>query len=310
MKKVSLIVISFFLLITVLCWSSGITPVFADAVDAVVATVDEQPILLSDLNKLLSKKITMTEAAASSEAQKALDRLIFESLVNSEAESRRVTVADSDIERYVDEVATRNSLSRADFVDALKAQGKDWATYKAQVRTDILQTRLASIMLQGMSTVKDSELKSYFEEHPELLQKGASITLRRLVTSSSEIAKSFANREFSADDFIALVKKASISPDAADGGMLGAVSERDLAPEIFSALMHTQIGSTSEVVAGANQGGFTVYYVAARSTGSPEDIKALRERVKRELTQAKLAQQMEGMFQTELYKNHTIDKKI
>lgn len=282
----------------------------AEPIDAVVATVDEQPILLSDLNKILPKRLTMSEASNDPAAREALDHLIFETLVNNEAESRRVNVTDADIERYVDEVATRNSLSRAGFVDALKAQGKDWKTYQAQVRSDILQTRLASIMLQGQGTVKEDELNQYIEEHPGLLRQGASVTLRRLVTASKDTADNYADKKYSDDKFDDIVKEKSIAADAADGGLLGAISERDLSPDIFSALMHTEPGHTSSVVSDIAGGNYTVYFVKARSIGTDEDIKAMREQIKQRLSQAKLAQSMEGMFQTELFKNHTIDKKI
>jgi peptidyl-prolyl cis-trans isomerase SurA len=292
-----------------LCWCAFPLSLRAETIDAVVATVDEQPILLSDLNKLLPKPLTMSEAANDPTARMALDKLIFENLVNSEAEARRVSVSDADIERYVDEVANRNGLSREGFIEALKSQGKDWASYRSQIRTDILQTRLASIMLQGMSTVKDEELDRYLEAHPELLRTGASVTLRRIVTATEDEARAFEKRELDEEDFVDAVKKSSIAADASEGGSLGTLAEKDLSAEIFASLMHIDPGHTSEVVSGG-PGMYTVYYVVERSSGGADEQKRVREEVKRQLTQNKLAQSMEGMFQTELYKNHTIDKKI
>ncbi len=282
----------------------------AETIDAIVATVDEHPILLSDLNRFLQKQLSMSEASDNPAAREALDRLIFDTLINNEAEVRRVNVTDADIERYVDEVAQRNNLSRSGFVDALKAQGKDWQTYQSQVRSDILQTRLASIMLQGQGTVKEEELNRYIEEHPGLLKRGASITIRRLVTSTLETAEQYASKKYSDDDFEEIVKEHSLAADASNGGLLGTISERDLSPEIFSALMHTQPEHTSSVVTDTSGGIYTVYFVKDRSNGTPEEIAAMREQIKQRLSQAKLAQSMEGLFQTELYKNHTIDKKI
>ena len=97
-------------------------------IDTVLASVAGTPITLRELEaqySLLypSAKRTVASAeqvAQSPELKKLLEMLINQKLIEAEAEKRKIKVSVNDVERYIDQVARQNNLSRSDFELALK----------------------------------------------------------------------------------------------------------------------------------------------------------------------------------------------
>jgi peptidyl-prolyl cis-trans isomerase SurA len=291
-------------------------------IDAVVATVDDKPITLSELSARLAppRKLSLTEAARDAEALKALDALIFEKLIEEEAVTKRITTTDSDIEDYLNEVASRNGLSRKDFEKALAAEGRTLEAYKQQVRLDILRTRLASAMTRGGVSISDKEVDEYIESHPELLQSGETVKLRQIVVSSSgrdstalearsaEILKALDDGEKFAD----VASRFSEGPHASDGGLIGIVAAKDLSEDISSAISSLDPGEWSSPV--ESEAGIQIFFVEQRFDGSEEGENsasdAVREEVRQSLQQQKSQEKLSSFFSNELYKNHAVDKKL
>jgi peptidyl-prolyl cis-trans isomerase SurA len=291
-------------------------------IDAVVATVDDKPITLSELSGRLvpPRKLSLAEASKDEEALKALDALIFEKLIEEEAVAKRITTSESDIEDYLNEVASRNGLSRKDFEKALLAEGRTLAAYKQQVRLDILRTRLASSMTRGGVSISDKEVEEYIESHPELAQSGETVKIRQILISSfgrdatalkartAEIVQALDDGEKFAD----VATRFSEGPHASDGGLIGVVAAKDLSGDISSAVSSLDPGEWSSPL--ESEAGIQIFYVEQRFGGSEEgeDVAsdAVREEVRQSLQQQKSQEKLSSFFSNELYKNHSVDKKL
>jgi peptidyl-prolyl cis-trans isomerase SurA len=291
-------------------------------IDAVVATVDDKPITLSELSGRLvpPRKLSLAEASKDEEALKALDALIFEKLIEEEAVAKRITASESDIEDYLNEVASRNGLSRKDFEKALLAEGRTLAAYKQQVRLDILRTRLASSMTRGGVSISDKEVEEYIESHPELAQSGETVKIRQILISSfgrdatalkartAEIVQALDDGEKFAD----VATRFSEGPHASDGGLIGVVAAKDLSGDISSAVSSLDPGEWSSPL--ESEAGIQIFYVEQRFGGSEEgeDVAsdAVREEVRQSLQQQKSQEKLSSFFSNELYKNHSVDKKL
>jgi peptidyl-prolyl cis-trans isomerase SurA len=303
------------------------TPSFASpqgemVIDAVVATVDDKPITLSELSARLlpPRKLSLAEAAKDAEALKALDALIFEKLIEEEAVTKRITTTDSDIEDYLNEVANRNGLSRKDFEKALAAEGRNLAGYKQQVRLDILRTRLASAMTRGGVSISDKEVDEYIESHPEILQSGETVKLRQILVSSvgrdTETLKARSAEILQALDsgekFADVATRFSEGPHASDGGLIGIVAAKDLSEDISSAISSLDAGEWSSPL--ESEAGIQIFFVEQRFGGSEESgdgaSDAVRDEVRQSLQQQKSQEKLSSFFSNELYKNHAVDKKL
>jgi peptidyl-prolyl cis-trans isomerase SurA len=291
-------------------------------VDAVVATVDDKPITLSELSARLvpPKKLSMSEARGNQEVLKTLDALIFEKLIEEEATSKRISANDSDIEEYLNEVAKRNGLSGNDFEKALASEGRSLAAYKQQVRLDILRTRLASSMTRGGVSISDAEVDEYISNNPEMLQAGETVKLRQIVISSfgrdekalqSRTAEALAALE-GGEKFADVASRFSEGPHASDGGLIGVVAEKDLSADITSAISSVDEGEWTSPL--ASESGVQIFFVEQRFEGSEGSEEGgndvIRNEVRQSLQQQKSQEKLSSFFSTELYKNHAVDKKL
>lgn len=293
--------------------------------DAVVATVNDKPITLSELSKRLvpPRKLSFKEAGQDQEAQKVLDGIILERLIEEEASEKRFSVSEAEIDDYVNEVSSRNGLSRPEFEKALATEGKDLEGYKHQVKFDILKTKLAGAVSRGGVSVSDSEIDEYTTEHPNFTRSGIALRLRQiLVTSHDRSEDDVKTRvglimEDLADNkrFEDVARHYSEGVESQDGGLIGLVAEKDLSREILDAVSTLKEGTCSKPI--VTSLGTQIFFVEQRigrkegDGGESDDGReALRAEVRRLLQQQKTQERLNSYFVTDLYKNHSVDKKI
>jgi peptidyl-prolyl cis-trans isomerase SurA len=286
--------------------------------DSVIATVNEKPITLRELEQRLTppRRLSLDEAAKDQQVQALLDRMIFEQTLLSEAEAKRIEVDDSEVDRYMEEVAKRNNLSKAQLEKALTEQQKDVALYRNQIKLDILQSRLGSTYLQSSGAITKEEINTYINQHPELLQGGTQVKLSRILVSSSSRSDTEANARAQealdklkdGQSFESVAKAYSDAPEAAEGGSLGLVAEKDLSSDIFTALIGLKSGELSEAI--RTDAGYLVFKVEDRVAVDGSNRDAVEQEVRLRLQGRKQQSKIQDFFTSELFKNHTIEKKI
>ncbi len=292
--------------------------------DAVVASVDEKPITLSELGNRLTppRKLSLQELRTDAEAQKVLDALTFERVLEAEATVKRVSVVDTEVDEYINEVAARNSLSRPEFEAVLAKEGKSIAWYKRQIRTDILRTKLASTIVRGGISISDGEIDEYLSNHPSFKSEGATVKLR-LITISAEgrspedmaaRVKSVQDALESGTPFAEVATKMSDSSNSSEGGLLGVVAEKDLSGDIFDAVMSLETGKHSAPVVSDTT--TQIFFVEQRfgshdGEHDQEETKAaMREEARATIQKQKSEEKLAAYFSTELLKAHSVDKKF
>jgi peptidyl-prolyl cis-trans isomerase SurA len=287
-------------------------------VDSIVASVNNKPITLREVCERLSptRELTLDEASDDPEVLYTLDVLILEELIRQESQTRKISVGTHEIEAYIDEVATRNSLSREAFEQALEEEGKSLQEYKNKIEIDILKSKLASNIVKSGSGITNSEIETYIAEHPELSKSGAKIKLAQIFVSlagrSEEDARkmiSLVREKFEdGEDFSALAKQYSESAEGAQGGTLGVMAEEDLSRSIFDAVFALDEGDVSEVV--QTGAGLHLFLVEKRYVEKNSGDSKIRDEVREILEKQKLQTRMQTFFTTDLFKQHSIDKKL
>lgn len=287
-------------------------------IDAVVASVNGKPVTLSDLQQRMpgAQAMTLGEASRSPLARAALDQLILERLILEEAHARKMDVPNEDIERYLDEVAARNGLSREGFAAAMAAEGRDINQYREQVRLEILRGRLASMYVKGNVAVSEAEIDQYLEKHPELSRTGVQLKLEQIAvyvanqdeTKARQKIERAARALADGRSFAEVAREFSESPEAEEGGMLGLVAENDLSPLVFDAVFSLKAGEASSIV--QSPAGFHIFRVAERITGGESGNTQLREEVRQQLQQQKLDQRLRTYFSNDLQQQYPVEKKI
>ena len=291
-------------------------------IDGIVASVDDKPITLVEISSRLTphRKLTMAEAAKDPEALKVLDEIIFEKLLEEEAKAKRITVADSDVEDYIREVAQRNNLSLPEFEAALAREGRTLPGYKRQVRIDILRAKLASSISRGGISTTDSEIDQYIENHPELRGEENTVKLHHIVISKvgrtpeevqSKIAQITLQLEGGGDFPEVAQRLSDTAASSPEGSLLGVLSPQDLSPAIAEAVSGLEKGKYSKPV--ESEGDVQIFFVEQRFMGnddSDEAQEALRNEVRQILQKQKTKDRLATYFVEDLFKNHAVDKRL
>ncbi len=308
-----------------------ITPPVQDVevvLDAVVASVDEKPITLTEVQARLAtpRRLSLKDLSSDQEAQQTLETIIFERILDAEAATKKVSVDPTEVDEYINVVAARNSLSRPDFESVLQREGKTLDWYKRQVRSEILKTKLASTITKGGVSVTEQEIDEYLSTSPSFSSEGASVKIRSITVShigrsSEEIqAKVQAVEEAlaSGKSFETVAQESSDDPHKTEGGLLGVVAEKDLSGHIFDAILSLDTGKYSKpvVTEGATQFFFVEERYGSRESSDEDDgddeaqQKARRDEARKTIQKRKTEEKLSSYFGVELQKNHTVDKKF
>ena len=287
-------------------------------IDTILASVNGKPVTLRQLEARLRtpRRLPLNTLAAEPEVRYLLDLLILEQLILDEADNRKLTATDGEIDRYLEEIAARNSLSRAGFEEALKREGRQIDDYKRQVRVEILKSRLTNSLVQAGVGVTDQEVTNYIAEHPELSKTGSKIKLSQIFVAfagrSVEEARARIDevrRKLDADgDFSALAREFSDGGEAAEGGSLGVLAEKDLSPLMFDTVFSLKNGQVSDIV--TSESGFHIFKLIERIGDGSEENSKLADEVRAILEKEKTARSVQDFFTQEIFKKHSVDKKI
>jgi peptidyl-prolyl cis-trans isomerase SurA len=286
-------------------------------IDAVVASVDGNPITLHDLGKKAGHSVSLKEVSQDSSVREVVDSVINEHLVKAEAEQKKISVSDDEIKDYISQVASKNGIPVSEFEKALANEGLTLAQYKEQIRLEILKSRIQSLSLKGVVPVSDQDVDNFIKEHPEEFSVGGSVRLRQIVLNLEKHEEMAALRTLDTikrlvrdeeEKFEDLAKKYSESPDASEGGDLGEVLEKDLSPSLFDAILSLKEGEVSKVI--KTEKGYQLFYVESRKEGEKSVSETQRAEVRKRLEARATEERSATLLSQELEKNHTVDKKF
>lgn len=291
----------------------------ATFVDLVAASVDGKPITLHDVSSRLglSSPMSATEFASNSRAQETLQALINERLIEEQAASRNISVSDAEIDRYIGEVASRNGMSRTDFESSLSMRQIPLNQYRAQVRTEIMRSRLIGQLSEEGAAVTDADVERFVKDNPTLSKAGSKVRLRQIVVARqnrTETEVESRSREIlealeAGRSFEDVAQEYSDGPESSDGGLLGVVAEEDLAPPVFEALLTLGEGSVSPAVTLPDS--IRIFRVEERFRDEGEGLdEQLLAEVRRSLSEKKLQEKMYSFFTSEILKLHHVDRKL
>ncbi|EIJ67764.1 peptidylprolyl isomerase [Pasteurella bettyae] len=109
----------------------------AQAVEQVVATVDGNPILASQVERALGKRAN-TEA----NRQQALDGIIDDMLVQKAIKESGVKITPAQVEKVIEGIAAQNKITYGQLLDALDYQGIGITKFRSQIANQMLMAEV------------------------------------------------------------------------------------------------------------------------------------------------------------------------
>jgi len=179
---------------------------FAQLVDAIALTVNDEPITLYDIEK--------RKAQANLPKDKAVAQLIDEVLFDQLVEEHNITADIFDVNNYLEKIAASNGMDLYTFKSLIKQKYQDYSAYEEQTRQQIIRQKLTSKLVRGnIKIATEDDLRIFYDNNKNLFSTAS--TVRAVQYSSVDNAalkKAISNPMVNVKD----VKKAAIELNQAN----------------------------------------------------------------------------------------------
>ncbi|MGD9610292.1 MAG: SurA N-terminal domain-containing protein [Desulfovibrionaceae bacterium] len=246
------------------CLCFSLSAQAAELVDRVVAVVNGKLITLFDVNARVTDLLQRTQGVAfkpddprNVELQKqVLESLINDILIEQEAARLKVTVSETELDSQIDDLKKKNNLTQQQLQTELLKEGMTLKDFREKLRKDNVKKRLLGYMVHRKAMVTDEEVREYYEQNKGSLPSQVSLLGPRVSggigfimvptkKDAEELRKKISAGGLS---FADAAKRYSIGPGKEQGGSLGDVQLKDLAPPLREALAAVPEGQVTEPV--------------------------------------------------------------
>ncbi len=264
--------IRIFLLFAVLSFLPPISS--AELIDKVVVVVNDEVITLSEVEEEAAGLYTIIAKKKSDDSmlnaltevrETTLNALIDRTLISQKAKEFNVSVTDEEIDKGYDKVRARSKLSESAFKKKLEESGMTVRTYRANIASQILQSKLVSYVVRAKVVITTEMIRTYYDDNYMAKLKEGSYYLLQIgltwdnsntdpaaINESKEKTRKQAERvrnlAVNGQDFKVLAKKFSNLPSASDGGDIGTFELDEMAEGMRDAVAPLSSGEISAIV--------------------------------------------------------------
>lgn len=254
-------------------------PVGQRAAEFIVALVNSEPITNTEVQTRVARVLS-----ENAEAQRAprgeLNRLVLERLIAERAQlqlakENGIKVDDVAVDQAEQTVARQNQVSVEELRRRVNAEGISNSEFRTELRNQLLLTRLREREVNARVKISDVEVDQYIQDQrsgnastpPEINLAHVMVAVpenasEAQIAALQQKAQAIAQRARAGEDFAALARDNSDSPDRANGGALGLRSAQRYPPVFVEATQSTAVnGIAGPVRSGA---GFHVIKVLAK----------------------------------------------
>jgi peptidyl-prolyl cis-trans isomerase SurA len=246
-------------------------PAAPTALDAIVAVVEDDVVLRSELDAELRKVSRQLQAQGSPVPPKpqlerqVLERLILVKLQLAAAQQMGITVSDEEVDQALASVAKNNNLSMAQLRQALAQTGIGYEAYREDVRRQIVLGRLRQREVVEKIRVTDQEAEAFMARNPKFAGGGARTAFHLLhilaATPEGATAEQISAARAKADRLVArlraganfreVARAESDARQALDGGDLGWLEAAQVPSAFIDQVERMQRGDVSDPIRNA-----------------------------------------------------------
>ncbi|WP_426493115.1 peptidylprolyl isomerase [Hymenobacter sp. 102] len=259
-------------------------PVGQQVVDGIIAKVDNQIVLRSDLETIYAQEVARAEGKPLSPDIKCriLQSLALNKLLLAKAETDSVVVDDAKVKGeldrrmayFVQQIGSEKKLE--EYYNKPLKQLKE--ELRVQVKEQLIQQQMQD-QIAGKVSVTPREVRQFFNRMPKdslpyystEVEVGQIVKLAKTNSKAKQEAQTKLNdiraRIVAGEDFATLAKQYSQDPGSAvEGGYLGFFKRRELVPEYEAAALRLEPGGLSPIV--ESQFGFHLIQLIERKGDS------------------------------------------
>ena len=229
-----------------------------DVVDRIVAVINGEVITLFELNQRFRPFVEQFQGQELVDEEKRmlldakrqlLDRMVDDVLLRQEAERLEISVTDLEVQTQIRQLRERAGLTEREFQEQLTLQGLTREQYERRVREEMLRHRLLGFMIRRKVVITTDEIQAYYEANKQDFFQQRRVRPGLILFASSASAEEAQALMRSGDlSFADAARRYSQGPAASQGGDMGMLAWRDLAPDWRNALEPLQVGDVSSLI--------------------------------------------------------------
>jgi len=229
--------------------------------------------------------------------RQTLDRIIDDMLILDDAERYKLKVTDVEVAEQTKVFREKRELSEENFLKQLDKQHMSMDEFKRNMKRDLIKHRLIGGVVTNKVVVTDTEVEQEYNNRKAEFSKDSTVQLALILVPAAVSAPELkAKIESGQMTFTEAAAKYSQGPGAQQGGDIGSIAWKDLAPEWSEALRGLKPGQIANPVHIQNLEG--LLQVVSIQEGEQMPLEAVREQIYNSLHNGKF----EKVFQEYLGK--------
>lgn len=258
-----------------------------------VALVNGEPISAEALRRELDHARAQGGEGGSPDGvlrRRLLDDAVDRALLLQEAKARSVAVGQDQVERAL--LRVRSEYTGSHFDDLLAEERTSEAELKARLRDQLTVERLFAEQVFPKAQVDAAEIARYYAEHPQEFEQPQQVRASQIVVRTREEAQKLRDEvRRRPQSFADVARRASIAPEAKEGGDLGWFGKASGMPEVFDACFALPLQALSQVT--PSPYGFHLFKVTARRPAQRRPLDEVRPAIHERLVREKHARAQE-----------------
>jgi peptidyl-prolyl cis-trans isomerase SurA len=283
-------------------------------VDRVVAVVDGEPILMSEVNtKVKSGPLVLISDFPANEKSEPFTRALQDSinfkLMKAAAEDLGIEITEAEIDSQIEKILKNQKASRSQLNKFLKEQGKSYSDYREDFRNQLLLRRFQGRAIMPLVKVSEEQIRSYYLEKSGKSAEIVTFDIKQILIpmdsgasekvkkAKAEVAKEAYDKVNGGMDFDAAAKIYSQNGKAT---LMKGVKVKDLAHQIKTAVKFLEKGQSSEPI--KTPMGYHLFYVNKKDFAGDSKYLKNKRQLEFELRNREITSQLKIWLDSERQK--------
>lgn len=293
-------------------------PIGAEAkevVNKVIAIVNSEPILQSELNSFASRLkkdgaidesliLDETPATLKSDTKKQLDYLIREKMIESEVKKLNLSISEERIDSEMTTLATRNHMSKAQLSDFIKKQGYTLQEYRDNLKGRLeRQSFFEAEVISKLRITDEDAYNEFRQKNPKYIPSLNEYTIAQIFIPFKKIGESVAaekaitiRKKIGPESFESVANAYNDGTTAAKDGLLGTFKAGEFIKEIELEVSKLSDGEVSQPIK-SRQGLHIVKVLNKKNSQDPQFLK-IKDQIKSYLVEKNFKRQLKNWFES------------
>jgi len=236
--------------------------------DKTFVQINEERISKTEFDRAFAQTL-LPEQQLSSEERLDLKRtflvqLIDRELIFLEARHQNIEVSPQVLDAAMQE--HYRDYPDDSFKMMLQERGMTMESWQAELKQSLIMEKLLNQVVYPGIVVTDDEIEAYYKEHRSDFDRPAQVRARQIVVADEEQGHKVLALLRQGEDFAAVARKYSLSPDAEQGGDLGFFERGRMPAEFDATVFDLPVGRLSDLV--KSEYGYHIFLVEEKRTAA------------------------------------------